>query len=190
MTPVRSELPRAEVGRICRFIPYYTDCGKNSSKWLTVTLVNHFDQKVIIRRDPVGYFIKIIVRRDFAQTPLMNLWVDNGDPFRAREKASDASWSDLNRHDQHELSSNYTTNLVTYRKFIRAVNIEFFEKESARDLFRSRTRPRRHYRWPPRVRVCDSVKPFVYAADNTPAYLLYNKARCISHTRERYLAAG
>lgn len=54
-----------------RFVDLYriTGAAKNSSKWLTVILTDYFDRKVIIRRDPAGYFIKIIVR-DFA--PLMN----------------------------------------------------------------------------------------------------------------------
>lgn len=138
----------------------------------------------------MGYFITIIVCRDFAQTPLMSLWVDNGDFVLAKKQdASDETWSNLNQHDK-QFTSNYTMNLVTYHKFVGAINIEFFEEGSrvSRDLFRSRTRPRRHYRWPPRARFREII--CMYAADNTPAHLLYNKAPCIPYPGTMHLAAG
>lgn len=97
--------------------------------------------------------------------------------FYAREKqdASDVSWSNLNQHDQHEFSSNYTMNPITYRKFVDAVNIEFFEKGSRtfRDLIRSRTRPRRYYRWLP-----SGTIPWNHLCTLTiHRRMLYNKAR-------------
>lgn len=76
--------------------------------------------------------------------------MDNGDSFYAKSKTRltrrDQIYR-LNQHDQHKFSSNYTTNLVTYRNFVDAVNIEFFEKDSraSRDLVRIR----RYYRWLP-----------------------------------------
>jgi len=70
-------------------------------------------------------------------------------------------------------------------------------KESLRafhNLFCSHSRPRRHYQYHHRPPY-DSMKSFVYArTDNTPVYLLYNKARCTLHAgtipRRRIIVMG